>query len=256
MLGEHHAPSSLAVVIMAAGKGTRMKNPDMAKVMYPVGQKPMVEHVTMLAETLKAERTIVIVGWQKESVIRHLAGAAPAVVCVEQIPQLGTGHAVMQAEKELASFDGDVVVLSGDVPLLRTETVRGLVDVHRREEAAATVLTTFLDDPTGYGRILRNSEGRVTAIVEQKDATEEQRAIKEINSGIYLFQCASLFDALRHLTPNNAQKEYYLTDVFGYFRAHALPVSAAVCSDPLEVRGVNTFDQLEEARATLAARQS
>ena len=248
--------NALAVVIMAAGKGTRMKNPDVAKVMYPVGDRPMVEHVVRLAFGLRAERTIVIVGWKKESVIDHLSEVLPGVVCVEQTPQLGTGHAVMQAKSALAGFDGDVLVLSGDVPLLRAATVNELVSVHRNAGSAATVLTTILEDATGYGRIIRDKDGRVTAIVEQKDANEEQLKIREINTGIYVFKAAALFEGLAHITPNNAQKEYYLTDVFGYFWSHRLPVSAVVCHDPLEVRGVNTFAQLEEARNVLASRGS
>ena len=246
--------SSLSVVIMAAGKGTRMKNPDIAKVMYPVGGKPMVEHVISLALKLHAERTVVIVGWQKDAVIGYLTGAAPGVVCVEQNPQLGTGHAVMQAERALEGFHGDVLVLSGDVPLLRMETVRSLAEVHRHDQAAATVLTTRLDDPTGYGRIIRDASARLTAIVEQKDATDEQRAIREINSGIYVFRKEPLFQGLEHVTQDNAAKEYYLTDVFGYFWRNALPVSGMVCEDPLEILGVNTLEQLEQARSVLAER--
>ncbi len=246
--------SALAVVIMAAGKGTRMKNPNLAKVLYKVGAKPMVEHVTDLALRLRAERTVVIVGWQKESVVAHLATAAPGVVCVEQNPQLGTGHAVMQAEPALRGFEGDVLVLSGDVPLLREETTRSLVETHRLDHAAATVLTTILDNPTGYGRVIRNRAGKVTGIVEQKDANEHQREIREINTGIYVFRKHPLAEGLKHITTHNAQKEYYLTDVFGYLWKHSLPVSAVVCPDPLEVRGVNTLDQLEEARDVLKTR--
>jgi UDP-N-acetylglucosamine pyrophosphorylase len=247
---------SLAVLIMAAGKGTRMKNPDVPKVMYPVGAMPMIEHVARLALRIRADSTIAVVGWQKDTVIDHLARTVPSVVCVEQNPQLGTGHAVMQAEHLLAQFDGDVLVLSGDVPLLRTETVEALIAEHRTSGAAATVLTTILDDPTGYGRIIRNQEGKVTGIIEQRDANDVQRKIREINTGIYVFARKHLFDGLAHITPDNAQKEYYLTDVFAYYWKHHLPVGAVVCHDPLEVRGVNTVLQLEEARVALAARSS
>ncbi|MGA9118254.1 MAG: sugar phosphate nucleotidyltransferase [Bacteroidota bacterium] len=247
---------SLAVIVMAAGKGTRMKNPDVAKVMYPVGDMPMIEHVVRLALHLRAVKTLVIVGWQKDSVIDHLARTVPEAVCIEQNPQLGTGHAVMQAEPLLVSFEGDVLVLSGDVPLLRPETVQALIDAHGSSGAAATVLTTILDDPSGYGRIVRDAGGSVTGIVEQRDASDEQRKICEINSGIYVFKSKHLVDGLAHITPDNAQKEYYLTDVFGYYWKHKLPVSAVVCHDPLEVRGINTAVQLEEARQALAARGS
>ncbi len=242
----------LAVVIMAAGKGTRMKNPDIAKVMHTIADRPMVEHVADLALELQSSRTVVIVGWQKLSVIDHLRKAGKPVVCVEQTPQLGTGHAVMQAEGELDGFEGDVLVLSGDVPLLGTETIRRLIAHHHSSSAAATVLTAILDDPAGYGRILRDSrhgqDGNVVGIVEHKDASEEQRGIREVNTGIYVFEKGALFQGLRHITPHNVQKEYYLTDVFQYFWRNHLPVSAVPVENPREIQGINTVEQLEEAR--------
>jgi len=244
----------LAVVIMAAGKGTRMNNPDIAKVMYTVDGKPMVEHVVDLALRLHSSKTVVIVGWQKDSVIQHLAKSGKPVVCVEQAPQLGTGHAVMQAERSLEGFAGDVLVLSGDVPLLTEKTTRALIDHHQKAHAAATVLTAVLDDATGYGRILRNAKGDVVGIVEHKDASEQQRQIREINSGIYFFSKAKLFEGLKHITPDNTQKEYYLTDVFQYFWQNHLPVRAVPADDPLEIRGINTLQQLDEARAMFAQR--
>jgi len=248
--------SRLAVVIMAAGKGTRMRNPDIAKVMYTVAEKPMVEHVVDLALELDSERTVVIVGWKKEAVIRHLRQTGKPVVCVEQSPQLGTGHAVMQSESALEGFVGDVLVLSGDVPLLGVDTARKLLRLHRESRAAATVLTGILEDPTGYGRILRDSSGHVVGIVEQKDASEQEREIKEINSGIYLFEKSRLFDGLKHVTPHNAQKEYYLTDVFQYFWRSAFPVRAIPADHPLEIMGVNTVQQLDDAREEYARRPS
>jgi UDP-N-acetylglucosamine pyrophosphorylase len=233
---------NLAVVIMAA------------KVMFTVKSKPMVEHVVDLALKLDAMRVVVIVGWQKDSVITHLAHAfVGKVECVEQNPQLGTGHAVMQAESALTSFDGDVLVLSGDVPLLTFETSRNLIDVHRASAARATVLTAVLDDATGYGRILRNTDGTVEGIVEHKDANGEQLEIREINSGIYVFDAKLLFESLKHITPTNAQKEYYLTDVFHYFWRHQFKVSAVVANNPLEIQGINTVAQLEGAQALMSA---
>jgi UDP-N-acetylglucosamine pyrophosphorylase len=242
----------LAVVIMAAGKGTRMNNPSMAKVMYEINGKPMIELVVDLAIELHAENIVVIVGWQKDSVISHLATAGKNVSCVEQSPQLGTGHAVMQAGPALEDFDGDVVVLSGDVPMLRASTIAELLDNHHKTMASATVLTAILDDPTGYGRILRNADGSVEGIVEHKDATLEQRTINEINSGIYVFDARRLFEGLKYITPNNVQKEYYLTDVFGYFWKNNLTVAAVAAGNPVEIRGINTVQQLEEARTLLA----
>jgi UDP-N-acetylglucosamine pyrophosphorylase len=250
-----HESRSLAVVILAAGKGTRMKNPDMAKVMYTVADRPMVEHVVDLAAGLGAARIVAVTGWHREAVISHLRSMHHPVECVVQEPQLGTGHAVMQAEAALEGFSGDVVVLSGDVPLLTGETMRALLAEHRATRASATVLTAILDDPTGYGRIIRSADGAVTAIVEQKDATDEQRAIREINSGIYVFDREALFAGLRRITPNNAQKEYYLTDVFAYLWERQLPVRAVIASDAREIQGVNTFAQLEEVRAVLAGRK-
>lgn len=246
----------LSVVIMAAGKGTRMNNPAMAKVMYTIADKPMVEHVVDLAHAMHAERVVAIVGWHKDSVIDYFRSTGKNVECVEQNPQLGTGHAVMQAEKPLTGFKGDVLVLSGDVPLLSMRTVRRLLDHHRASPAAATVLTAVLQDATGYGRILRaGGNGDVTGIVEHKDATEEQRAIREINSGIYVFDAGHLFEGLRHITPNNVQKEYYLTDVFQYLWKRQLPVRAVAADDPIEIQGINTVQQLDDARAEYARRQ-
>jgi UDP-N-acetylglucosamine pyrophosphorylase len=247
----------LAVVIMAAGKGTRMKNDAIAKVMHEIDGKPLVEHVVDLALHLKAERIVTIVGWQKDSVIQHLYGTGHRVICVEQNPQLGTGHAVMQAEKSLGGFGGDVLVLSGDVPLLSGKTVDQLIEYHRTGQAAATLLTAILDDPTGYGRILRDApNGHVVGIVEQRDGSPEQLKIREINTGIYVFDKSRLFEGLQHITTANAQHEYYLTDVFQYFWKNQLPVRAVSVDEPLEVQGINTVEQLEAARAVFAARKS
>lgn len=247
---------SLAVIIMAAGKGTRMNNPGMAKVMYPVSGKPMVEHVVDTALACGAGRVVVVVGWQKDSVILHLQRTGKKAVCVEQSPQLGTGHAVMQAEAALSDFEGDVLVLSGDVPLLRRETVLALLHHHRETGAAASVLTARLDDPAGYGRILRAPGGGVEAIVEQKDATAVQKEIREVNSGIYIFRKTKLFESLRHLTPDNAQKEYYLTDVIGHLRRAGQPVGGVAAADPREILGVNTPAQLQEIQELMLLRES
>ncbi|MER3524575.1 MAG: UDP-N-acetylglucosamine pyrophosphorylase [Ignavibacteria bacterium] len=245
---------NLAVVIMAAGKGTRMNNPDMAKVMYTINGKPMVEHVVALAFSLHAQPVVVIVGWQKDSVIAHLGKVfGSRVECVVQEPQLGTGHAVMQARPLLASFNGDVLVLSGDVPMLSRTTVAKLLDVHRATDARATVLTAVLDDATGYGRILRDADGAVVGIVEHKDASEEQRLIREMNSGIYVFNAATLFEGLQHITPTNAQKEYYLTDVFQYLWRHRYRVSAVAAANAWEIAGINTPAQLEAVQAAMTA---
>lgn len=239
---------------MAAGKGTRMKDPSKAKVMFEVKGKPMLQHVVDLAESLKSERIIAIVGFHRNSVIEFLNGIASNVETVVQEPQLGTGHSVMQTEPLLRNYQGDVLVLSGDVPLLRKETIAQLRDHHRETNAVGTILTAILDDPTGYGRVLRNKNQNVVKIIEQKDADEEQRAVKEINSGIYIFDAKYLYEALQHINPHNAQNEYYLTDVFGYFWNHHFIISAVSADDFNEIRGVNTLEQLAEAEKVLDAR--
>lgn len=245
----------LAAVIMAAGKGTRMKDSSKAKVMYEVLGKPMVHYVVDLAKMLKVSRVIVIVGYQRDTVIRYLQNSHPNVEIAVQAEQLGTGHAIMQAEAMLKDFTGDVVVLSGDVPLLTADSMQELIDHHHQTAASATILTADFVDPTGYGRIIRNSDGSVKKIVEHKDATEEERHVKEINSGIYVFNGQKLFDGLKHITPQNVQNEYYLTDVFEHFWKRQWKVSALKTLHVEEIIGVNTVNQLEEVKQVLLARK-
>ena len=244
----------LAIVILAAGKGKRMKNPEMTKVMYEVGGKPMIEHVLDLALKLQPQRTLVVVGWQKDSVIRHLTKTHGTVEFTEQKEQLGTGHAVMQTEEQLKDFSGDVLVLSGDVPLLTESTASALVGYHRSSKATATILTAEVRDPSGYGRIIRNKDASVKKIVEHKDATTREKEIREINTGIYVFQKEELFQALKHLKPNNAQGEYYLTDVFEFFWSNNWRVSAVKALDAFEVMGINDAGQLQRAQKVMTLR--
>lgn len=244
----------LAVVILAAGKGTRMKNPERAKVMFEVGGKPMVAYVVDLALKLRPERVLVIVGWQKESVIQHFSDLQMPVIFIEQNKQLGTGHAVMQTENALKDFSGDILVLSGDVPLLTESTATALIGYHRTSEAAATILTAELTDPSGYGRVIRNENGSVKKIVEDKDASRKEKDVREINSGIYVFHTDKLFESLKHLKPNNAQGEYYLTDVFEYFWRNNWRVSAVKALDAFEVIGINDAEQLQRAQKVLNLR--
>jgi UDP-N-acetylglucosamine diphosphorylase/glucosamine-1-phosphate N-acetyltransferase len=246
----------LAVVIMAAGKGTRMNNPSMAKVMFPVGDLPMIHHVVQLALDCDAERIIAIIGYNRESVREYLDRAFPGrMEYAEQVEQLGTGHAVMQAAPLLEGFDGDVLVLSGDVPLLGRRSVDALAELHRRREATATVLTVIAPDPTGYGRVIRNADRSVARIVEQRDASEEERAVAEINSGIYLFRAPDLIEALSHLRSDNAQGEYYLTDVFGWFASEGRAIAAYTSEDFTEIQGINTVANLEEVNREFSRRR-
>jgi len=244
----------LAVVILAAGKGKRMNNPEMAKVMYDIQGKPMIEYVIELAGKLQAHRIVTIVGWQKQAVIDYFSVKTPGVEFIEQTEQLGTGHAVQQTTEALKDFEGDVLVLSGDVPLLTEKTAKALIGYHRASNAAATILTAEMSDPSGYGRIIHNEDGSVKKIVEHKDAAKKDLAINEINSGIYVFEKQKLFDCLPALQPNNAQAEYYLTDVFEIFWKNNWRVSAVKAIDPIEVMGINNTEQLDQARDVMAAR--
>jgi len=247
----------LAVVIMAAGKGTRMNNPSMAKVMFPVGDVPMIHHVVQLGLDCNAERIIAIIGYNREAVRAYLDAAfVGRVEYAEQVEQLGTGHAVMQTVPHLAGFDGDVLVLSGDVPLLGRRSIDALSETHRTSDATATVLTVIAPDPTGYGRVIRNADASVSHIVEHRDATPEELAVAEINSGIYLFRAPDLLEALRHLKNENAQGEYYLTDVFGWFAAQGRTISAYTSSDFTEIQGINTVANLEDVNAEFARRKN
>lgn len=251
---ERTATGSFAALIMAAGQGKRMKDPTRAKVMYELNGKPMVHYVADLAYALGACRVILIVGYQRDLVTDYLRVSHPDALCVTQEPQLGTGHAVLQAERALEGFDGTVLVLSGDVPLLTESTMRALIKHHLNARAVATILTAMMDDPTGYGRIIRNPDGSVRQIVEHRDASEEDRRIREINSGIYLFEKQKLFEGLHHITPHNVQNEYYLTDVFGYFWKHQWMVSALLAQQVEEIHGINTVQQLYQARVILESR--
>lgn len=244
----------LAAIIMAAGQGKRMKDPSRAKVLYELMGKPMIHYVADLALELGTKPVVVIVGHQRQLVIDYLGKSHPMVACAVQAEQLGTGHAVMQAEPLLMGFRGDVMVLSGDVPLLTRTTMERLIAHHRTTGAAATILTAIMQDPTGYGRMIRNADGSVKRIVEHRDATDAERATKEMNSGIYVFDKERLFEALQNISPDNSQHEYYLTDVFEFFWKNQWTVSALVADSVDEIHGINTFEQLEQARGILASR--
>jgi len=245
---------STAAIVLAAGQGTRMKS-KRPKVLHEVAGRPMVRHVVDALRRAGAERIIVVVGHGADLVRAALADAG--VEFVEQAEQLGTGHAVMQAAPALAGFSGSVVVTCGDAPLLRPETVAAVVAEHERVGAAATLLTAVLDDPTGYGRVIREGgagAGRVVRIVEEADATEEERRIREINSGTYCFRAPLLFAALQHIAPENAQGEYYLPDAVGVLARDGQLVQAVAAPDPEEVLGVNNRVELARAEAVLRRR--
>ena len=249
-----HSPSCpVDVVIMAAGKGSRMKSA-LPKVLHALAGKPMVQHVTDTAHALQARHTIVITGHGAEQVEQVLSRAqVQGLQFARQMPQLGTGHAVQQAVPLLAD-DGVVVVLSGDVPLTRVDTLQALLDVCAGQQLA--LLTIDMTDPTGYGRIVRSPSGQVHAIVEHKDANEAQRAIREVYSGIMAVPARLLKPWLARLDNKNAQQEYYLTDVVKFAEADGVPVVAHKIDDATQVAGVNSPAQLAELERAFQQRQA
>ena len=243
--------SEFATLILAAGKGTRMKS-DLAKVLHKINDRPMVHYVIDLADELGSDRTILIIGHQREKVIEACKNMD--VEFVVQAEQLGTGHAVRMAESALENYAGNILVLSGDVPMLTAQTLRNLLDAHDESGAVASLLTARLDDPTGYGRVLRGEDGRVRKIVEHKDASEEERKVDEINVGIYVFQSTPLFAALAEIKNDNIQGEYYLPDVVKLYVDRGETVVARTAANFDETKGINTVDQLKEAETILARR--
>jgi bifunctional UDP-N-acetylglucosamine pyrophosphorylase/glucosamine-1-phosphate N-acetyltransferase len=228
------------------------------KVLHEVGGRSLVGHVVHLAHGLRPERIVVVVGHGRDRVIEQVGLIDPDVVTVVQEQQLGTGHAVRIALEAVtdADADGAVLVVSGDSPLVTTATLTALLDDHTLQQRAATLLTAHVDDPTGYGRIVRDADGAVARIVEQKDADSAQLAITEVNSGMYAFALGPLRDALGLLTTDNAQQEEYLTDVVAHLREASLGVGGVVAADATEILGVNDRVQLAQAGAILRDRRN
>lgn len=243
--------SKLKAVILAAGKGTRM-NSDLPKVVHKCMDQPMVHYVIKAAKDAGAFDVCVIVGYKAGEV---KSAIYDIVDYAEQTEQLGTGHAVKCA-KDFIGTEGDTIVLCGDTPLITGETLKALVDAHKKEANGVTVLSAIVDDPTGYGRIVRDVDGNFTKIVEQKDGTEEELAVKEINSGMYIFNSEALSASLELLDNNNAAGEYYLTDTIALIKKIGLKTGAlAVTGDKVnEIKGVNTIPQLKEAEEIMKNR--
>jgi bifunctional UDP-N-acetylglucosamine pyrophosphorylase / glucosamine-1-phosphate N-acetyltransferase len=236
----------LNVLIMAAGLGTRMKS-NRAKVLHELGGSPLIAYVVRAAKALNPHAILVVVGHQAEEVERAALAEAPDVVRgVLQAQQRGTGDAVESARSELENTDSLVLILSGDVPMIKSETLRKLIDHHNNAGAACTILSVRLENPTGYGRIVRHQNDSFQKIVEHRDATEEQRLVKEINSGLYCFEAKELYRALRKVEPANDQGEYYLTDVAEIIVAGGGIVSVYLHGDSREVSGINTRAELAE----------
>ena len=248
---ENVKEKKLAVVILAAGLGKRMKSPDKPKVMFEIGGRPMINYAVELAFKIKADKVVPIVGNHREQVMGFLSKKFEGrkIEYAIQEEQLGTGHAVMQTENLLKDFEGEVLILSGDVPLLKYETLQKLIDEHSSNNNYASLLTTIFNNPIGYGKIVRDEKGNFLKIVEEKDSNEEEKKINEINPAIYIINSKILFDALKKITPNNNQQEYYLTDIF-----HFIPkekTGTVVTDDELEVTGINSIEQLKEIESRM-----
>jgi bifunctional UDP-N-acetylglucosamine pyrophosphorylase/glucosamine-1-phosphate N-acetyltransferase len=243
----------LSVLVLAAGKGTRLRSKTI-KLLHAVAGRPMVSWVIDAAQALKPATTITVVGYQADQVRQALADSGSTFVLQKE--QRGTGHAVLQAARAIGSKPGTLLIVNGDLPSLRTMTLRKLVNGHRRSGAALTVLTAEVDDATGYGRILRDPSGKVQSIVEHGDASAEQRCVKEINTGVFAADPVKLLPVLRKLKPDNNQGEYYITDAVHRLLAAGQPVGAVRHSDAEEVLGVNTRQELARAALILFERQA
>jgi len=237
------------IAVLAAGKGTRMKSVR-PKVLHRVAGRPMIDYVLETARALSPRSITVVVGHQAD-VVQAAIKKYSDVRTVVQEPQLGTGHALLQTESALAGARGTLILLSGDVPMLETATLRALLAHHAAANASATVLTAVVDDPSGYGRIVRAEDASLARIVEDKDATPAEREINEINSGIYAFELDGLFDAIRRIGTENAQREYYLPDLAAIFRRAGCPVAALIAERADEVLGINSRSELAVVSRTM-----
>ncbi len=236
--------NTFCALILAAGKGTRMKS-DLAKVLHVLEGKPLLDYSLVAARAACAEKIVVIIGHQAQVVRKEFA--ASGVIFVEQNPQLGTGHAVLQAKEALADYAGLTVILCGDVPLLKSSTIEGLIQNHLASKAPITVLTTYPADPRGYGRVVKDAAGNILKIVEERDASFSEKNIGEINTGIYCVDTPFLFAALGKITNNNKQQEYYLTDIVEVACREGFSARSHIAADFAEVMGINTPEDLVRA---------
>ncbi len=238
----------LSTIILAAGQGKRMES-DLAKVLHLLHGKTLLSYVVATAKAAGSPDITAIVGHQAEAVIEAFRGQG--LTFIKQGALLGTGHAVLQAREKFKHYTGVVLILCGDVPLLQPATVRSLFSHHSAENNEVTVLTTRLTHPAGYGRIITGKEGQVLRIVEERDATEAEREVSEINTGIYCVNSKFLFEALMMVKNNNAQQEYYLTDIIAIAHEHGYRVGRLIAADHREVMGINTLPELELAHRYL-----
>lgn len=230
--------NTVAIVIMAAGKGTRMKS-DKAKVLHEIGNRPMISYVVETAKKVAGDDVVVVIGHQAETVKKVVSKEAQVLFAVQK-EQRGTGDAVKSAMPVIPSHADDVIILSGDVPFIKPETVKYLHDFHLKQNNDITILAIYLDEPFGYGRIITNATNNVEQIVEETDATPAQRQIKTVNSGIYCVRKQCLSNTLRLIQANNRQFEIYLTDIVEIAASQGKKIGMVMCPDPSEVKGVNT----------------
>ncbi len=240
---------NFSIVILAAGKGKRMNNPNIPKVLVEFKNRPLLDYVLELATKLSPKQIIVVVGHLKDQVINYLKKFNSGTIdFVEQTEQLGTGHAVQQVEPKIAEEVQNILILSGDVPLLTYKTTNDFITMHNFYNSDASVLSSIAPNPTGYGRIVRDEEGRFNRIIEEKDANESEKLIKEINSGVYIINKSLLFDSLKLVQNNNAQKEFYLTDVISILNNKGKNVNAFCIANFDEIQGVNSMDDLNNLK--------
>ncbi len=232
-----------AVIILAAGKGTRMKS-NLPKVLHKINDKPMVGHVIDTSKHIGATEIVTVIGYKSELVKKTMGNSGTKFALQKE--QLGTGHAVKQCDSILSDFEGDIIVLSGDVPLISAQTLTNLLSNHNDSDNSATILTASIDNPHGYGRVIRSADGSLNKIVEHKDANTDELKINEINSGIYVFDSKILFKMLPQVKNENSQGEYYLPDVLTMILENKLKVGVEKTKNITEIQGVNTIEQLQE----------
>jgi UDP-N-acetylglucosamine diphosphorylase/glucosamine-1-phosphate N-acetyltransferase len=235
---------NLAITVLAAGKGKRMKKTGMSKVMTILAGKPLIAHVVEQAKKLNPNKIVLIVGHKKESVIDYVNNNFNNVEFAEQTDQFGTGHAVAQTENGFSTYNGDILILSGDVPLLCAETLEKFTEFHYDGKNDLSVLSTFTKEPQDYGRIIRDSNNNFLKIVEEKDANDNEKQIKEINGGVYLVKSKLLFNALKQVQNNNTQNEYYLTDIIEILQKQGYQTGAFAGADINELQGINSPEDL------------
>lgn len=240
-----------AALILAAGKGTRMKS-GLCKVVHRVAGRPMISYVVDAARTAELAPLVIVVGHHAGQV-KEIVGGQGVSYAVQE-PQLGTGHAVAAGEDRFRDFEGHVLILCGDIPLIEPETLRRFIAFHEEKQSLLSVMTTYLENPFGYGRIIRNPEQRIDRIVEERDASEEEKSVKEINTGVYLVEAKHLFALLKKVEPDNAQGEYYLTDIVSEAVKESLSVEGFVLGDAFQATGINTRKELARVSGVIRER--